>query len=355
MSIRGSCVAGLTVLTVAVVACEDKTAQKPAETTDAGPGKSVSHGDKRITDALKAEGSAAAKQGPPETGVFPPGGADKEMKMGDPPRLVMGLPGSSPQVQLTPPPAKPAKRLEGKVEVAIQTGPRSAMPTVELGLTTEPGDKAEPVAPGASLLLVKAISAKPASEQPGQLPPGADKQIGKIRGSRFKVELLPNNAGHVTAIEPSKDLDESLALVLRAASDVFDFAFQPVPTVPVGKDGFWMVESRESFIGLDAIVYRMYKVLEAKPDSVTLDVNVRRLVSPGQIAFPGVPPHHVEEFNDNVTGQIEVSPADTSSIHGNLTETLAAALTPEGAAASAQQGQQMAVQMQIRTRVATGR
>jgi hypothetical protein len=107
---------------------------------------------------------------------------------------------------------------------------------------------------------------------------------------------------------------------------------------------------------MDAIVWRMYKVLEAKPDGVMLEVNVKRLVSAGQLGLPGLPPHHVDEFNDNVTGQIEVLPSDTSSVHADLTETIVAGIAPEGAAAAAQtQGQRMGVQMQIKTRVASGR
>ncbi len=348
--------AGLCILSLVTFGCEDKKTPKPGEGPDAGPPRPVSHGDKAIVDAVKAEGSAAAKQGPPESGVYPPGAADKELKVGDPPKFIMGLQGSTPQVQLNPPPAKPAKRLEGKVEVAIQTGPRSAMPTIELGFSVEPPEaKAEPAAPGPLELLVKATTAKLAEQQPGQLPPGADKQIGKLRGSRFKLQVT-NNSSHVAAIEPAKDVDESLQLVLRSAADAFAFTMQPVPTVPVGKDGFWMVESRETYAGMDAIVWRMYKVKEAKPDAVLLEVNVKRLVSAGQLGMPGIPPHHVDEFNDTVTGQIEVLPSDTSNIHADLTDTIVAGLAPEGAAAMAQaQGQRMAVQMQIKTRVASGR
>jgi hypothetical protein len=347
-------VAAFCVLGLATFACEEKKTEKPAGGSDAGPPRPASHGDKTIVDAVKAEGSAAAQQGPPESGVFAPGAADKELKAGDPPKFVIGVQGSTPRVQLNPPPPKPAKRLEGKVEVAIQTGPRSAMPTIELGLTTETPEKTEPATPGPLELLVKASSAKLAAQQPGQLPPGADKQIGKLRGSHFTV-VVTNNSGHVTAVEPAKDVDESLQLVLRAASDAFAFALQPVPTVPVGKEGFWMVESRESYVGLDAIVYRMYKVVEAKPDSVMLEVNVKRLVSPGQLGLPGLPPHHVDEFNNNVTGQIEVLPSDTSNIHADLTDTIMAGLAPEGAAAAQAQGQRLQMQMQIKTRVATGR
>ena len=353
MFIRGTRLAAISLAALALVACEDKKAQRPVEGNDAGAPRPASHGDKNIVDALRAEGSAAAQQGPPETGVFAPGAADKELKLGDPPKFVMGQKGSEPLVQLAPP--KPGKRVEGKVEVGIQMGPRSAMPTVELGFSTEPAEKGEQPATGPFALLVKASSAKLGADQPGQLPEGADKQIGKMRGSRFKLEVA-NGAGRVTTVEPSKDTDESLALILRAAADAFTFVFQPYPTEPVGKDGFWMVESRENYAGLDAVVYRMYKVLEAKPESVMLEVNVKRLVSPGKLAFPGVPPHHVEQFQDSVTGRVEVLPSDTSNIHADLTDTMIAGLAPEGAAAAqAPQGGHMGLQMQIKTRLAAGR
>ena len=355
MSIRGSLFVGLFAL--ALVGCEDKKTEKPAEGGDAGALRKSSHGDKNILEAAQAAASAAAQQGPPETGVFAPGAADKELKLGDPPKVVLGAKGAPPLVQLVALGTKPPKKLEGKVEVAIQTGPRSAMPTIELGLTTEAvGKPAEPGASGPVEVTLKAATAKLAAEQPGQLPPGADKTIGQARGSRIKLEVLPNGAGHVKSVEPAKDLDESLALVVRAASDAVAFAFQPYPAEPVGAGGYWMVTSREPYGGLDAVVYRMFKVVEVKPDSVTLDVNVKRFVNKGQLTLPGLPPHQVEEFSNNTTGRIEVLPADTSQIHAQLTDMMGAALSPAGAPAQAQaQGQRMQMQIQIKTRIALGR
>lgn len=355
MSIRGSLIAGLLALTLA--GCEDKKATRP-EGADSGAPRPASHGDKNILDAVEAAGSAAAQQGPPENGVFAPGAADKELRLGDPPKVVVGSKGTAPLVQFVTLGVKPAKKLEGKVEVAIQTGPRSAMPTIELGLTTEPPEKpADPAAlPGPVEVVVKASAAKLAADQPGQLPPGADKMIGKARGSRMRFEMLPNGAAHVKSVEPSKDLDDSLALVVRAASDAVAFAFQPYPTEPVGAGGFWLVTSREPYGGLDAVVYRMFKVVEVKPESVILDVNVKRFVNRGQLALPGLPPHHVEEFSDNTSGRIEVLPSDTSQVHAQLTDMMGAGLSPEGAAAQAQaQGQRMQMQIQIKTRLTLGR
>lgn len=356
MSIRGRLFVGLAAL--ALFGCEDKKSQKATEGADSGAPHAGSHADKNIIDAVQAAGSAAAEQGPPESGVFAPGAADKELKLGDPPKVVVGSKGTAPFAQFSALGTKPSKKLEGKVEVGIQTGPRSAMPTIELALSAEPPEKpADPAAPpGPVELSVKATSAKLAAEQPGQLPPGADKPIAKMRGSRIKLEVLPNGAGRVKNVEPSKELDPSFVLVLRAASDAFAFAFQPYPSEPVGAGGFWMVTSREPYAGLDAVVYRMFKVVEVKPDSVTLDVNVKRFVNKGQLDFPGVPPHHVEEFVDNVTGKLEVLPSDTSQLHAQLTDSMGAALSPEGAAAQAQaQGQRMQAQIQIRTRLTLGR
>ena len=343
---------------LALFGCEDKKTQRQTEGADSGAPHAGSHGDKNIIDAVQAVGSAAAQQGPPESGVFAPGAADKELKLGDPPKVVVGAKGTAPFAQFVAVGTKPSKKLEGKVEVGIQTGPRSAMPTIELALATEPPEKpADPAAPpGPVELSVKTISAKLAAEQPGQLPPGADKPILKMRGSRIKLEVSPNGAGRVKNVEPSKDLDESFVLVLRAASDALAFAFQPYPSEPVGAGGFWMVTSREPYAGLDAVVYRMFKVVEVKPDSVMLDVNVKRFVNKGQLTLPGLPPHQVEEISNNTTGKLEVLPTDTTQVHAQLTDMMGAALSPQGAPAQAQaQGQRMQMQIQVRTRLALGR
>ncbi len=230
------------------------------------------------------------------------------------------------------------------------------MPTAELSLSLETAERGvEPAAPPAPLeVIAKVTSAKLAAEQPGQLPPGADRQIAKAKGSRIKLEVAPSGAGRIVGIEPAKDLDASLSLLVRAAADTLVLSFLPYPTEPVGAGAFWMVTSRETYAGLDVVVYRMVKVQEIKPDRVVLDVSTKRFVAAGQVSFPGVPPHQVQEFSGNANGRMEVIPSDTSSVHAELTDVLLANLTPQAAAASAQ-AQKMGLQIQVRTRLAVGR
>src|SRR5262249_50601312 len=117
-SIRHSVVVGLAALgLLAAAGCEDKKAPKPAEGADSGAPRAGSRADKNIVDALRAEGSAQAQQGPPETGLFAPGAADAQMKIGDPPKVVVGAKGATPGVQLVSQPAGKGKKLEGKIEV----------------------------------------------------------------------------------------------------------------------------------------------------------------------------------------------------------------------------------------------
>jgi hypothetical protein len=358
MSIRRSLAVGLALCgLLGAAACEDKkAATKPAEGADSGAPKPNSRADKNIVDALRAVGSARASEGPPENGVYAPGAADALMKIGDPPKVVVGSKGAAPGVQLQSPVPGKGKKLEGKVEVGIMLGQGRALPTVEFALSLDsPGKPADPAAPPAPVeLTAKVTGAKPAQEQLGQLPAEIAGALTKARGSKIKLEVLPNGFGRIAGVEPSKEFDPQLAILVRSGADTLAFAFLPYPTEPIGVGGYWMITSREPYEGLDTMVYRMFKVLDIKPDRVELEVNVKRYVAGGQLDLAGLPPNQLAEFSGNVSGRMEVMPSDTSQIHADLTDILAANLTPTDPAA-AKGGQRLGLQLRMKTRLALGR
>lgn len=346
--------------------CEDKQAQKKpeAEKSDGGPPHAAGV-DRNIAEAVAAvaggKGSPSGAGGPPESGVFAPGAAEHEIRPGEPPRVVLGGKGSGPTVQFVTGAPKSGKKLEGQVEVSIQTGPRSAMPTVDLLLSFEPSaPKAAPAdappgstpgsPPALSELIGKVTAARLAKEQPGELPPGLDQQIAKARGSRIHFELGPSGTGRVVGVEVAKEFDESLAQVVRSASDGLALAFLPYPTEPVGVGGFWMVTSRESFAGLDVVSYRMMKLEKIDGPRATILVNTKRYVAGGQVAFAGIPPHQVVEFQGTTTGQVVVPVTNPAALQGELADAI-------GANIVAQQSPQgppgrLSIHLEIRTRFA---
>jgi len=352
--------AALAVALVALPACEQKKSESPpVEHAAADGGAAAQHGvDKSLAEAVAAvAGNPGADQkGPPESGVFAPGAADREMRAGDYPKLVLGNKGTGDTIQFAGLP-KPMKKLEGRVEVAIQTGPRSAMPTIDLGVTFEPESvKGEPGAAVPVPVNGKVASAKLAAEQPGELPAGLDKQVAKAKGSRIGFEFAPAGGARVTDVVPTKDMDESFVQVVRSASNAFSVAFLPYPTEPVGVGAFWMVTSRESFAGLDVVVYRMMKLEKIDAGHATISVSAKRFVAGGDIGFQGLPPHDIAEFAGNTNGRIVVSAADPADVQGELVDALVSGLSPKGAPpAGVQPGQKLQVHVEMQTRFQGGK
>ena len=110
-------------------------------------------------------------------------------------KLVLGNKGTGPTVEFAVP--KVGKKLDGRIEVAVQTGPTSAMPTVDLAVQIEAGEtKAEPDAPAGPVdLLGKVTTAKLAAEQPGELPPGLDKAGRESQGQPDRVSRRAERRG----------------------------------------------------------------------------------------------------------------------------------------------------------------
>src|SRR5579872_2021812 len=84
-------------------ACDEKKTSSDAPRTDAGAEKYAS-ADPKLEKALQAAASASAANdnGPPPTGIFGPGAADKRHARGLPTKVAMAADGAEPRVTLAP-------------------------------------------------------------------------------------------------------------------------------------------------------------------------------------------------------------------------------------------------------------
>jgi len=330
----------------AAAACdktENAATAEPKKAADAGA-PHASGVEKDIVDAVNqvAGGSGtpgSPANGPPPDGVFPPGAADHEIAPNALPKIAVGSKGSGPTIHFSAP--KPDKKFAGKLIVGVQMGARSALPTVEFALSIEPSTPAESATsapPARTELVARVVSAKPAAaaQQPGDLPPGMDRLIAKMKGSRIHVEVGPDGGGRITSIESSKDAEEGLGESLRAASESLALVFLPYPSDPVGVGAYWMVTSRENYGGLDVVSYRMIKLQQIDGATATLGITTKRYVAGGQLAFGGIPPHHVVGFQGTATGSIAVPAADPEAINGQSQDSLLAAALPNAAGPNGQ-------------------
>jgi hypothetical protein len=352
----------LAAIFVAVAACEDKSQSdaKPSASAKADGGTPRSAGvDKNIAEAVAevAGGKGPGASGPPQTGVFAPGAADKDIRSGDPPMLALGGKGEGPTVTFASGP--PKKKLDLKVVVSIQMGPRSAMPTVELSVNQEANAAAEsasdtPAAP--TEVVLRVAGAKLSSEQPGELPAGLEKQISKLKGSKYHFVVGPNGAGRLAGIDVPREADPGLATILETAGDTLSLAMLPYPTEPVGAGAFWMVTTRGIQFGLETVSYRMMKLQRIENDRATISVNTKHYVVSGRLGFQGLPPHKIGEFNQTGNGTIVVPAGQPSSLQGENTEALLANLMSDGQGGpqSIPPGQQLPIHFELRTKILAG-
>lgn len=346
-------------LVVLAAACEEKPAPKPESSAEKdGGARDLPPGvDRNLAEAVRAVagGQGSSPSGPPPTGVFAKGAADKEFRPDEPPKLTLGARGTAPTVRFAATPMKPGKRRETTVEVAVQTGANSALPTVDVTFTLEASVGDAPLAapsaapPGSPLLeVVATISrAKLAPDQPGRLPPELEAEIAKIRGSKARFLVSPNGAGRAAGFQGAAGADDGVVQIARSASEILAVQMLPFPEEPVGVGAYWMVGSRETALGLDVLSYRMIKVEKIEGDRATLSVNTRRYVAGGQIGLAGLPPHEILEFSGNTTGQILVPAQDPFALRGQFADVLMANLQPKGGGGPP--GQRLGLQLQVRS------
>jgi len=299
--------------------------------------------------ARGAPPAAQVEGGPPPDGVFAPGAADKEMVRGAQPKITLGSEGSEPKMKLGV--GKAPAKLSGTIQLALQSDPRQGAIPVLMTLSIEPkkvdavaeGDKA--AAPASLPVVIKVTGAK--IDAP-QVPKDLDEQIAKLKGSRIEYSILPGGAGAGFRFDAPKGAPQDFRDMVRSLSDVISLLTIPYPDKPLGAGGYFMVTSRDDFLGLDLVTYRLIKVKQVTPEGATLEVNTKRYAASRVFDFPGLPPEidkTLAEFQANSEGTVELPLGAVLPTKGQVSSVLAAQL-------GAQDSKQRAVlQFQSRTQL----
>jgi hypothetical protein len=273
--------------------------------------------------------TAQVEGGPPPDGVFAPGAADKELARGAQPKITLGSEGSEPKMKLGVGKAPP--KLGGTIQIALQSDPRQGAIPVLMTLSIEP-KKVEALAAGdtatpASLpVVIKVTGAK--IDAP-QVPKDLDDQIAKLKGSRIEYSVLPGGAGAGFRFDAPKGAPQDFRDMVRSLSDVISLLTIPYPDKPLGAGAYFMVTSRDDFLGLDLVTYRLIKVKQVTPEGATLDVSTRRYAASRAFDFPGLPPEidkTLAEFQANSEGTVEVPLGSILPTKGQVSSVLAAQL-----------------------------
>jgi hypothetical protein len=288
-------------LALAAAGCEDKPHASATSAASAAPSANAPLDlDPRLGAAVAAAASGAAPagkpsgkagDGPPESGVFGPGEADKLVARGAPLKVEVISDGAEPRVTVAPSIEPGGKDQKAKIAVSVRqgTGGRDmAMPTVEFTLALS-ADK--PKEGEGTDVTAKVTKVAPAASQPGALPQGAAEALGKLKGSVVRFSLDKNGAPGGFATERAKGADKELDVVLRPLADALGLLLVPGPGKPVGVGATWMASDRASMLGLEVLRYRAIKVEKIDGDAVALSIDVRQYAAdPKGLDNMGLPP-----------------------------------------------------------------
>ncbi|RYE83521.1 MAG: hypothetical protein EOO75_19225, partial [Myxococcales bacterium] len=209
--------------------------------------------------AGRTKGPAQAQaDGPPASGVFAPGAADKVMARGAPVKVELVSDGAEPRVALV----SSAASWKGgaTVGVAVRLGQRNALPTLDLSVALGPDKKKDdkgaagaPAAPAGLVLLGDVTAVKLGAEQPGRLPDGTQKEVAKLKGSQLRWVSDDQGVAREPSSVVSKEGQADLQRSLDAAAEAMFYASVPPPPKPVGVGASWIAGSRQVLGNVEVI------------------------------------------------------------------------------------------------------
>src|SRR5262249_16735496 len=122
--------------------------------------------------------------------------------------------------------------------------------------------------------------------------------------------------------------------MVRSLSDTLALLTMPYPDKPLGAGGYFMVTSRDDFLGIDLVTYRLVKVKSVTPEGATLDVSTKRYAASRSFDLPGLPRDIDEtlgEFQSTSEGTVEYPLGALMPTKGQINSVLAAALGAQDA------------------------
>jgi hypothetical protein len=301
----------LGVALLGAAACDEKKATTEKPVAEAGTDK-YSTVDPKLEKALQAAAAAASSQGdqgPPPAGIFPAGAAERRHPRGAPTKVDLVAPGAEPRVTLLPDGGLPASigRAsfgQAALEVAMQLGQRTALPTIDFALTLGPSKSEEGAAEWLQADVKRAL---PAKEQLGELPPGTDKQIATLEGTRVRVALTPDGRESDMQMQLGKGAPPELERLAQNAGEALVLNTVPLPPVPVGVGGQWIAETRMVMQDVEVIAYRAYRVESIEGDRLRLTLDVKAYAANPDARLTGMPPGATfHQFDAEAQGEMEL-------------------------------------------------
>ncbi len=295
------------------VGCDEKKTGS-AVRTDAGAGSDkYATADPKLAKALQAAASASAassENGPPPDGIFAPGAADQRHPRGVATKVDVVSEGAPPQVSFGSggdgggDAVRASSYGPAALNLAVQVGERTALPTLELALRIGPAKKEDG---GSDWLVAEVKRSRPSKEQLAALPPGSEKDIAGLEGTLLRVKVTSDGREIEAQEQLAKTALPELDRLAQNAVEALVFATVPLPSKPVGVGGQWIAETRMPLSGVDVVAYRAYRIQSIDGDRMHLSLDVKAYAVSKDVQLAGVPKGAtLEQFDAEAQGELEL-------------------------------------------------
>ncbi len=282
-------------------------------------------------------------------GVLPAGVADKVLKAGEPPKVVLLSAGAEPRETLSyllEPGVKQTTVMS--MDMTMSMAPEGAavpqkaeLPTIEMALDLSSGAK-DPSGDIAITGVVGGIGivAKPGPQE--QLKGMLEPALAGIKGLSINYKVSPKGRARDVKVSMPANAPANAQQMMEQMKQSFESMVAPLPDEAIGVGAEWQVVTRVS-TGADILQWTNYKLVSRNGKNIELSAVVKQLAASGVLSGGQLPPGVTAEvlaFRSNGTGSSSVELSQLAPSKG--TGDVRSSITVSGG------GQKMSIDTEVR-------
>lgn len=242
-------------------------------------------------------------------GVLPAGEADKIMKVGAPPQVILLEAGSDPKSEIkyafktsTSETTIMTMDMTMRMDMGQGSAPPVPLPQVEMALDMKTAGAAEPNGDMKLSGVVSSVKVNAgASSQEQQVAKAMGDSLAGIKGMNISYFVSPKGRTHGVKVDLPKDAPPQGKMMVDQMQQSFENLMAPLPDEAVGVGAKWVVLTRVAS-GADIIQWTTYTLRKRDGDKLELEASVSQLAASPKITAGPAGTADVQSFSSSGVG-----------------------------------------------------
>lgn len=272
-------------------------------------------------------------------GILPKGEADKLMRVGAAPKVVLLEKGKEPLAELKyelPTDAKETSTLKMEMSMGMNLGggrqSQMTMPLVELVIAQTTAPKREASGDIAVASVFSSIGVIPAAGADERVTAEFTKGLSSLKGMKITQVVTPKGRIRDAKMELAPGAPAQSAALAEQMQRSLDNVMAPLPDEAVGEGARWVVLMRLNG-GADILQWTTYRLKSKKGKVMELEALVSQLVASPELVAQG-PDAAIQSFVSGGTGSTTMDLGHLSPDKGNATVSSSMSVANKGSAAT---------------------